>query len=38
MQAATFQPLTLPHPIYTEGKALGSEITRLCAHIHAATC
>jgi hypothetical protein len=37
MQAATFQPLTLPQPIYTEGKALGSEITRLCAHIHAAT-
>ncbi|MEQ9561163.1 MAG: DUF222 domain-containing protein, partial [Woeseiaceae bacterium] len=37
MQTAAFHPVSLPQPIHTEGIALGGEITRLCAHIHAAT-
>jgi hypothetical protein len=37
MPATLACPAVIPHPIYTEGRHLGSEITRLCAYIHAAT-
>jgi hypothetical protein len=37
MQTTALRPMVVPHPIYTEGRELGSEITRLCAYLHAAT-